>query len=165
VQVDQQHLLVGQGGQCIAEIGRDEGGAAAALAGDEGEHFAIAQRVDAGRGGDPVHRLVEGAVHQRQRQHLAHAGAHRPDQQLRLLLPAEQHHVRMRIGAGEALEQVGVGGGGIAGVHDQQFGMVRHRPVERIAHAGAAGRHFHRWHARCALRSKLGVKLAVMADQ
>ena len=94
VQVDQQHLFVGQRGQGVAEIGREEGRAAAALAGDEGEDLTVAHRGHAGAGGDAVDRFMQGAVHQRQLQHLAHPGTHRADQELRVVIVSQQHEMR-----------------------------------------------------------------------
>src|SRR5574340_497205 len=44
VQVEQRHLLVVGGRQDVAEVGGDESGAAAALAGDEGQHLAFLAR-------------------------------------------------------------------------------------------------------------------------
>ena len=90
-------------GQRVAEIGGQKGGAAAALAGDEGQHLAVAHGwTTPAAAGDAVHRLVEGVVHQRQLQHFAHAGAHGADQQVLLLRRAVSS---MKLAAGYCLHR------------------------------------------------------------
>ncbi|MCY1536101.1 hypothetical protein D9M68_715420 [compost metagenome] len=104
VQVDQQHRALAR--QLVRDVGRKKGRAAAALAGHERHHPPGAARLRAGHlERDAIDRGLERGGVGGRRQHLAHARAHRVDQELGRLHRAQQHHRHRRMPQGQGLHQ------------------------------------------------------------
>jgi hypothetical protein len=163
VQVDQQHLAVGQRGQRVAEVGRQKVAPLPPLQEMKASTLPSWTGLSPpplrcgpslrGRRGAPAAAAA-----------LAHAGAHGADQQILLRVARQQHEGSAGILLAQAVHQFALVVGDIAGVQHHQLRRFRQQALDRIAQAFARRHQLHRRHARRSLRRNLRVQQAVLAD-
>ena len=127
IHVDQCHALVAAGSQRKAQVGGDKGRAAATLARNKCQHFAIAVVAAFQFFADARQRRMQARAGHWKRQYLAHAGAHGLQQELGRMLRAQHDDGQARILIAESLDGGQVGAIVGRAVEDQHVGQLAHR--------------------------------------
>ena len=134
VEVDQEDGF--RLGQLPAEIGRQEGGAGAALARHEGQDLPdLAGRCPRELGRDTADGRFQRRRRHRRGQHLAHARPHRVDQEFRRVARAQQDHRHGGMVRGDVLHLRQFGGVAAHAVHQHELGLF---PLDDFPHPALA---------------------------